>query len=78
MKHTSMQHLDTEDIQRESFKAVNVKSLQSTEIQQSKNKLKDLKKNSAVGFLLYILNLVRLIKFSKKQKKKKLTVSYLI
>ena len=28
----------------ESFKAVNVKSLQSTEIQQSKNKLKDLKK----------------------------------
>ena len=44
MKHTSMQHLDTEDIQRESFKAVNVKSLQSTEIQQSKNKLKDLKK----------------------------------
>ena len=36
------------------------------------------KKNTAVGFLLYILNLVRLIKFSKKQKKKKLTVSYLI
>ena len=44
MKHTSMQHLDMEDIQRESFKAVNAKSLQSTEIQQSKNKLKDLKK----------------------------------
>ena len=36
------------------------------------------KKSTAVGFLLYILNLVRLIKFSKKQKKKKLTVSYLI
>ena len=67
-----------EDIQRESFKAANVKSLQSTEIQQSKNKLKDLKKSTAVGFLLYILNLVRLIKFPKKQKKKKLTVSYLI
>ena len=73
-----MQHLDMEDIQRESLKAVNAKSLQSTEIQQSKNKLKDLKKSTAVGFLLYNLNLVRLIKFPKKQKKKKLTVSYLI
>ena len=73
-----MQHLDMEDIQRESLKAVNAKSLQSTEIQKSKNKLKDLKKSTAVGFLSYILNLVRLIKFPKKQKKKKLTVSYLI